>query len=221
MTFFTQLQIATQEQRQQFLSIPVLQAGMTGDVSLNTYIAFLTQAYHHVKHTVPLLMACGSRLPERLEWLREAIGEYIEEEMGHQQWILNDIQTCGGNAEKIQTGGADKTTEIMIAVAYDSINRLNPVSFLGMVLVLEGTSIALATKSATAIQAKLNLPKTAMSYLSSHGSLDILHMQTFESLMNQLSDPEDQQAVIDMANKMYFLYGQIFQNLPHSNDISQ
>ena len=28
---------------------------------------FLDQAYHHVKHTVPLLMACGSRVPERLE----------------------------------------------------------------------------------------------------------------------------------------------------------
>ena len=39
-------------------------------------------------------------LPERLEWLREAIAEYIEEEIGHQEWILNDIRACGGDAER-------------------------------------------------------------------------------------------------------------------------
>ena len=35
-----------------------------GRVSRETYGEFLTEAYHHVKHTVPLLMACGSRVPE-------------------------------------------------------------------------------------------------------------------------------------------------------------
>ena len=36
-------------------------------------------------------MATGAKLNEDKEWLREAIGEYIEEEMGHQEWILNDL----------------------------------------------------------------------------------------------------------------------------------
>ena len=45
---------------------------------------------------MPLLMACGARLPARLEWLRGAVAEYIEEEYGHEQWILNDIAACGG-----------------------------------------------------------------------------------------------------------------------------
>ncbi|NOQ76643.1 MAG: biliverdin-producing heme oxygenase, partial [Methylococcaceae bacterium] len=77
MTFFNQLQQQTLNHRQDFLSIAVLQDGISGNISLATYTAFLTQAYHHVKQTVPLLMACGSKLPERLEWLRVAIGEYI------------------------------------------------------------------------------------------------------------------------------------------------
>ena len=214
MTFFNQLQEKTQNERQNFLSIPVLQDGISGNISLQTYTAFLTQAYHHVKHTVPLLMACGSKLPERLEWLRVAVGEYIEEEMGHQEWILNDLAACGIDKESIRKSRPDSATDIMVAVAYDTINRLNPVGFFGMVLVLEGTSIALATQAAAAIQQKLNLPNTAFSYLSSHGSLDISHMQTFESLMNQLEEADDQKAVIDTARLMYTLYGQIFKNLP-------
>jgi len=215
MSFFNQLQEETQNQRQDFLSIPVLQDWITGNISLETYTAFLIQAYHHVKQTVPLLMACGGKLPERLEWLRVAIGEYIEEEMGHQEWILNDLDACGADIEKIRKSTPDSATDIMVAVAFDSIQRLNPVGFFGMVLVLEGTSIALATQAASKIQEKLNLPDTAFSYLTSHGSLDISHMQTFESLMNQLEEPDDKQAVIHTARLMYGLYGQIFKNLPH------
>ena len=214
MTFFNQLQEKTQNERHNFLSIPVLQDGISGNISLETYTAFLTQAYHHVKHTVPLLMACGGKLPERLEWLRVALGDYIEEEMGHQEWILNDLTACGIDKENIRKSRPDSATDIMVAVAYDTINRLNPVGFFGMVLVLEGTSIALATQAASAIQDKLNLPDAAFSYLSSHGSLDISHMRTFESLMNQLAEADDQQAVIDTARLMYTLYGQIFKNLP-------
>jgi hypothetical protein len=56
-----------------------------------------------VKHTLPLLMACGARLPDRLEWLREAMVEYVTEELGHQEWILNDLRACGADAEQCAT----------------------------------------------------------------------------------------------------------------------
>ena len=69
---------------------------------LDSYLAFLGQAYHHVKHTVPLLMACGGRLPEKLNWLRTAVAEYIAEEIGHEEWILNDINASGGNADAVR-----------------------------------------------------------------------------------------------------------------------
>src|SRR3990167_6884056 len=76
MHFFDQLQAQTQVEREYLLSAPIITQVMAGTVSPASYLAFLAQAYHHVKHTVPLLMACGARLPERLEWLREAIAEY-------------------------------------------------------------------------------------------------------------------------------------------------
>ncbi|MGB5472022.1 MAG: iron-containing redox enzyme family protein [Gammaproteobacteria bacterium] len=212
--FFAQLQSETQPARESLLAVPQLVRGAQGKISRDTYIAFLGQAYHHVKHTVPLLMACGSRLPMEKEWLREAIGDYIEEETGHQEWILNDIRACGADPEQYRHGMPHPETELMVAYAYDTINRGNPVGFFGMVLVLEGTSIQLATGAAGAIAAALDLPKNAFSYLSSHGSLDIGHMEFFESLMNRLDDSDDRQAVIHMANMMYRLYGDVFRSLP-------
>ena len=64
MNFFDQLQRETESERQQLLSVPLIQRGAQGEITLEEYVGFLTQAYHHVKHTVPLMMACGSRLDD-------------------------------------------------------------------------------------------------------------------------------------------------------------
>ena len=63
MTFYQKLLSATEKERNQLLSLPLIIQGAKGQISLPTYVGFLTQAYHHVKHTTPLLMACGARLP--------------------------------------------------------------------------------------------------------------------------------------------------------------
>jgi len=213
-SFYDRLIAATEGAQKEFLAIPAIVRGMQGAISRDSYVAFLTQAYHHVKHTVPLLMACGSALPERLEWLRAAVGEYIEEEMGHQEWILSDITACGGDAEAVRHGTPNMSTEVMVAYAYDTIRRNSPMGFFGMVFVLEGTSIRLATVAAQAIQGALRLPDKAFSYLRSHGSLDIKHMAQFSGLMNRLDVEEDRQAVVHCANVFYRLYGDVFRSLP-------
>lgn len=214
MSFYESLLTQTQAERELLLGAPIIQQAMTGHVALHSYIAFLTEAYHHVKHTVPLLMACGARLPERLEWLREAIAEYIEEEYGHQEWVLNDIAACGADKEAVRNGTPRLPTELMVAYVYDRIARQNPVSFFGMVNVLEGTSIALATQAAGIIQDRLQLPSQAFSYLNSHGSLDLEHIEFFKKLMNRLDNDDDKAAVVHTAKVVYRLYGDMFRSLP-------
>lgn len=214
MPFYEQLMAATATERESLLGIPILHRALRGDISKQQYLAFLEQAYHHVKHTVPLLMACGYRLPERLSWLREAVGEYIEEEMGHEEWILDDIATCGGNREAARIATPLPATELMVAYAYDVIARRNPIGFFGMVLVLEGTSAAIASNAAAAIKDSLNLPGNAFRYLNSHGALDQEHIKFFENLMNRITDPDDQQMVIHCARMFYRLYGDIFRAIP-------
>lgn len=218
MNFYQTLLQATEQERNELLSLPLITLGGKGQISLATYIAFLTQAYHHVKHTTPLLMACGGRLPGHYEWLRTAIGEYIEEEMGHQEWVLNDIAECGGDKEAVRASKTVMTqasiaTEVMVAYAYDMIHRVNPIGFFGMVLVLEGTSTAVATQAGETMMASLNLPKKAFSYLLSHGSLDISHVSFYESLVNQISDANDQAMLIHSAKVFYKLYGDIFRTI--------
>lgn len=214
MSFFQQLQDQTVAERDMLFAAPIIQQALAGKVALPSYIAFLTEAYHHVSHTVPLLMACGARLPARLEWLRGAIAEYIDEEYGHQEWILNDLAACGADPEAVRRSQPALPTELMVAYVYDRIARHNPVSFFGMVNVLEGTSIALATQAANVLQDRLGLPAQAFSYLTSHGSLDREHIEFFKGLMNRLDDEHDQAAIVHTARVVYRLYGDMFRSLP-------
>jgi hypothetical protein len=101
----------------------------------------------------------------------------------------------------------------MVAYAYDTIQRGNPVGFFGMVFVLEGTSITVASKAAGAIRNQLKLPANAFSYLNSHGALDIEHMAFFETLMNRIEDPAEQALIIHRAKMFFNLYNQVFRTL--------
>jgi len=213
MTFYEQLLRDTEAGRGYLLSAPIIEQTLAGDISLADYAAFLCQAYHHVKHTTPLLMATGARLPEAQEWLREAVAEYIEEEVGHQEWILNDLCACGYDRERARHSRPNPSTELMVAYAYDTVNRVNPLGFFGMVQVLEGTSIRIADAAADAIQKTLKLPNKAFSYLRSHGKLDQEHIKFFEGLMNRIDNPADQAQIIHSANMFYRLYGNLFREL--------
>ncbi|HEY0823498.1 MAG TPA: iron-containing redox enzyme family protein [Ramlibacter sp.] len=214
MPFFPELVKQTAAARAGLLSAPIIQGCLRGEVSLPSYVAFLGQAYHHVKHTVPLLRACRAALPARHAWLREPLDEYIAEESGHDEWILDDIRACGADAEAVRRGEPGIACEVMVAYAYDTIARRNPLGFFGMVHVLEGTSVNLALLAADAIQKPLRLPDAAFSYLRSHGTLDQEHTAHFELLMDRIEDPRDQADIVHAARVFYRLYGDVFRELP-------
>ncbi|MBL8425082.1 MAG: iron-containing redox enzyme family protein [Candidatus Accumulibacter phosphatis] len=216
MSFYEQLIAATAAERAHLLAAPVIADCLQGRVSGASYLAFLGQAYHHVRHTTPLLMTLGGRLPERLAWLRRAVADYIDEEIGHEEWILNDIAAAGGDVAAVRNSQPELPAEIMVAYAYDLLNRGNPAAFFGMVFVLEGTSVALALQAADRIQEALALPNAAFSYLRSHGTLDQEHTRHLADLLARMA-PDDQADVLRSARVFYKLYGDVFRALPRED----
>jgi pyrroloquinoline quinone (PQQ) biosynthesis protein C len=216
MTFFQTLLRETARERDELLKTRQIQDGLRGRISRDTYLDYLAEAYHHVKHTVPLMEAAKRALRPHQLWMAPALDEYIEEERGHEEWILGDIAAAGGNAEKVRSSAPRTATEFMVSYVYDYVTRINPAGLFGMVLVLEGTSIELASKGATAIQSSLGLGDDCFHYLTSHGALDLDHMKFFEALMNKVSDKDDQQAIIHVARRMYLLFAGLFRAIPHN-----
>lgn len=214
MSFHATLLERTAPAREALLATPIIQECLRGRVSLGSYLAFLREAYHHVRHTVPLFECLRVALPRAHDWLRPALDEYIDEEIGHDAWILEDIEACGSDARAVREGAPGIATEVMVAYAYDTISRRNPLGFFGMVHVLEGTSVALALAAADRIQARLRLPDAALRYLRSHGTLDREHTAQFARLMDRIGDPKDQADIVHAADVFYGLYGDVFRSLP-------
>lgn len=217
--FFDRLVMHSAQARARMMAIPQLQAGIVGRISRDTYLAYLAQAYHHVRHTVPLMRLARGRLQHKPH-LIAALDEYIAEEEGHEAWILNDIRAAGGNADLAVSQGPSHATARMVDHAYHAIQTGNAAAFFGMVFVLEGTSTAFASSGAEAVRSSLGLPADAFTYLSSHGALDQDHMRFFETLVNALDDRDDEQAILTMADAMFDLFGGLFAAIPMENDVA-
>ena len=213
MSFYERLAQLTAGDREYLLAAPAIRRCLAGDITRDLYIAFLTEAYHHVRHTVPLLMAVGAHLPDHHASLRGEILHYLEEETGHEQWILDDIECAGGDRAAAAASTPAVATDAMVAYAYDMIMRRNPVGFFGMVYVLEGTSVSLALMAADRIQQSLHLPGKAFSYLRSHGELDKQHVNLLAGILARLDAPGDRDAVVQCARAMFWLYGNVFRSL--------
>ncbi len=214
MQFYNLLEQETRQSREYLLTAPIIDDVFAGRFDINTYLAFLNQAYHHVRHTVPLLMQAGAKLASHQQWMQSALADYISEEKGHEQWILDDIEVCGGDRAIFSDGCAPFDSEVMVSYLYDTVTRNNPVGVFGMVLVLEGTSSSLAPEVAKIVQSQLDLPDKAMTYLHSHGELDQEHIQHFQHLMNRLEDDNDRASVIHVARTVYRLYGNVYRAIP-------
>jgi len=219
MSFHEQLVDETADGRDAFLSIPLVRTTIRNGASRGLYLDFLTEAYHHVKHTFPLLALAASRTSD--ERYQDALVEYMEEERGHEKWILNDIHALGGDSDTVRNGQGGLACRIMVGYAYYAIEHISPYAFLGSVHVLEGMSVLLADKVADAMKASLGLEgDTGFTYLRSHGSLDAEHVAFFRKLVDGFDDRKTQRIIIDTADIFYRLYGSIFRDLGARAELS-
>ena len=83
-----------------------------GGVTRGMYLDFLTQAYHHVKHTFPLLASATARTTDAS--YPNALLAYMNEERGHDEWILDDIRAIGGDTEAVRDGRPGAACELMV-----------------------------------------------------------------------------------------------------------
>lgn len=216
MTFYDRLEAETADARAAFMALPTLRDALTAGVSPALYVDYLSQAYHHVRHTCPLLAAAASRCGPEDGRLAAALYDYMAEERGHDEWILDDIRAVAGadRAADTAAGDGDPPVRALVGYMYSAIERTSPYAVLGMVYVLEGTSVAIASQAAAAIAASMgNAGGAGFTYLTSHGALDREHMTFYRDLVNGIDAPAHRAAIVDAAQMTYYLWGQMFRAL--------
>jgi pyrroloquinoline quinone (PQQ) biosynthesis protein C len=222
MQFYDQLVKQTNTDKQKFYSRKIISSVLQEGVSKQLYLNYLTQAYNHVKYTCPLLeMSKNLMSLDKDKVFIDAFEEYIEEEKGHEEWILNDIKNIGGKPDGVRNSDGGIAVRALISFMKYSIEKISPYSMLGMIYVLEGTSVNIAQEAAEAIAKKnnLNLNK-GFSYLISHGKLDLSHVEFYKKLVNQVEDVNLQKIIIDTAKTVFLLWGNVFDEVADNYKIN-
>ncbi|MBO6504328.1 MAG: iron-containing redox enzyme family protein [Kordiimonadaceae bacterium] len=217
--FYDRLVAEVQPEREAFLALPVIQAGMRGEFTKEAYIGYLSEAFHHVRHTVPLIEMVRSRLGPGRASLIEALSNFSLERKGYENWILQDIKNSGGDSDKVRDGEPSEATEELLAYMYDQVTRHDPIGIFGMLYIVEITGSKLASQTVKQFMATLGLPRKCFSYLLTHSSEDMDNPDYFKTLMAQITDPAEQDCILRVAKHVYGLYGRIFQSIGKSAGI--
>ena len=214
MTAYQTLIDKTAAARRQFTGLALIQNVLQNGASKALYLDFLGQAYHHVRNTAPLLALAASRCTSEDFLYQSALFEYLEEERGHEHWILEDIQALGGDPETVSRNKPRLPCKVMVGHAYYLVDRVSPYGLLGMIHVLEGMAVALASKAVSALRTAfpVSIAGGGFKYLTTHSDLDIQHTKFFEDLINR-TEARHLSLVIESATDFYKLYGDIFRDL--------
>jgi len=181
-------------------------------LTLAEYRAFLHDLYHIVWHFCPVMAAAASRLDERFRHVRYELYERIEEEKGHEGWVLEDIAAMGGDMARARSAPPSLPVQAMIGFNYHAAERVHPCSVLGMLYVLEVVASVYGGRVADAIARAIGREVAAggFKFLSSHATMDVDHMAKLNRLLKTIDDPAAQESVVNSTRVNFHQFGQLF-----------
>ncbi len=212
MSFFITLVESSDASRRAIEAAPRVQAMIHRGLPLAEYRAFLHDLYHVVWHFCPVMAAAASRMDERLRAVRYEIYERIEEEKGHESWVLEDIEAIGGDVRRAIEGAPSAPVQAMIGYNYYAAERVHPCSVLGMLYVLEVVASVYGGRVADSIARALGRDVGAggFRFLSSHATMDVDHMAKLNRLLKTIDDAAAQEAILRSAAVNFHQFGQLF-----------
>jgi pyrroloquinoline quinone (PQQ) biosynthesis protein C len=200
--FFAELVTSTDEDRRGFETHPVVVAAVADGMSVERYRALLLELYHVVWHFNPVCAAAASRLGEASgdawQGIRHFLYEHMQEEMGHETWVMNDLEAVGVAPEATRAHAPSAYTLALNGYNHWAADRRHPCSVLGMLYALEVIASVYGGPFASAIRESLLLDgDRGVSFIDSHATMDAKHMAELRQVMNLVTEPAAQAAVLE------------------------
>ena len=212
MSFFITLIESSDASRRSIENLPKVQSMMHKGLTPAEYRAFLRDLYHIVWHFCPIMAVAAARCDDRLRTVRYELYERIEEEKGHETWVLEDIGAMGGDVAGANAASPSAPVQAMIGFNYYAAEHVHPCAVLGMLYVLEVVASVYGGKVADSIARAVGKDVTAggFRFLSSHATMDQDHMAKLNVLLKTIDDPAAQAAIISSTHVNFHQFGQLF-----------
>lgn len=154
------------------------------------YLAYLYEMHALVRASVPLLERAARRCAELTpgDPLAGPLGRYlerhVEEEHGHDAWLLEDLSAAGGDPATAVERLPSPIVADLAGAQYYWIEHHHPAALLGYIRVLEGN--APAPWLADRLAARTGLPDAAFRTVREHAALDGGHLADLDALIDAL-----------------------------------
>ena len=196
--FFADLVVRTDESRRAFENNPVVLDAVANGMPVDRYRKLLLELYHVVWHFNPVCAAAASRIPDTHSQVRYFLYGHMQEESGHEQWVVNDLEAVGIGAEFTRAHLPAVFTLAMNGYNYWAADRRHPCSVLGMMYALEVIASVYGGPFASAIKESLLLEgERGVSFINSHATLDAEHMAELRLVLNTVQDDAAREAIVE------------------------
>ena len=210
--FFIDLVGKTDEARREFETNSRVLDIVANGLSLERYRALLLELYHVVWHFNPTCAAAAARITDQHRHVRYFLYDHMNDEKGHEEWVLNDLQVMGVDPARAK---AYEPTLVMLGLNgynYWSADRRHPCSVLGMLYALEVVASVYGGQMTAAISESLLLEgDRGISFISSHATLDAEHMADLRVILNQIDDDDAKNAVIESTTFNFHQFGKVLE----------
>jgi len=212
MSFFITLIESSDAGRRALEDLPRVHAMIHHGLTLREYQAFLHDLYYVVWHFCPVMAAAAARCGDEFRDVRYSLYERIEEEKGHEAWVLEDVAAVGGDVGFVKANPPSLPVQAMIRYNYHGAEHVHPCSVVGMLYMLEVVSSVYGGRVSDSIARALGRDVEAggFKFLSSHATMDLDHMAKLNVLVKTIADPDAQRSIISSTRVNFYQFGLMF-----------
>ena len=131
----------------------------------------------------------------------QALADYLEihlqEELGHDLWLLDDIRTLGFEDQQVLKAQPCAASVTLIGSQYFWMMHVHPVAIMGYLILMEGYAPVAAQLEE--IRARSGAPETAFRCLMRHAEDDPAHIADLNRVLDGMSLSQEQIQAVGMC----------------------
>jgi pyrroloquinoline quinone (PQQ) biosynthesis protein C len=192
-----------------------VKAVLAGKPDPAVYARYLTNVFHYASHSAEVIALAGARSVRSHPAASCYLLHHAEEEMGHEQWALDDLKALGVDEATVKASRPVPACAAMIAFEYYTAGRANPVGLFGWLYVLEAMGDDLGARVAQGLQSGLGGgARRGIKFVAGHGVADHEHTADLTKVIGtHITAPEDIADVNHVADVVGDLYVRMFQQI--------
>lgn len=187
------------------LAVPALNAAAEpvwlGPDAARLYPVYLARLHEVARGAVPLMR----RALERCQELDDAPGRvlapflehHIQEELGHDDWLLEDIAVLGGDPDEVRARTPSPPAAAANGAQLWWIEHAHPVALLGHAEVLECSPPEI--EMLDEFEARTGLPRGGMMFFRRHAVIDQRHREEIHATLDALPLTPELESLIGMS----------------------